>query len=406
MCVYFTFYTIQDICSILLVPSAILSLSLQRKTKVLDTVADKLVRRYLMNKLPSLNDLFRYNRLVVSQIGLEKNDGVPKGFLFRREMLLLRKLAERTCRTRAEDENLKNMVYVDSNILREISQSEARLADRQGSVGNAETSGEHDGDGRETAEELLSRLKKKMTIHTSLSEEVANLEREFGMQDRKRREVLEELRKREVERGAKLVSLDLGSHKERLSHSVRKAMRSVPHPVAIITSSETLNEEGASIAHRGLTVSSFNTVTLDPTPIVSFNIKAPSSTYDAIQKSKKFIVHIPAANLVGSRMASLFANPSENPFDAQRDLLLEDFQQDDSNEPPLLQVKAAFSFAVHCDLLKEVNIGDHYVVFGKATGISHGETSKAALAYMNGAYAVAGGSRHLNESGVDPPPLK
>ncbi|RMZ91866.1 hypothetical protein DV736_g886, partial [Chaetothyriales sp. CBS 134916] len=80
-------------------------------------------------------------------------------------------------------------------------------------------------------------------------------------------------------------------------------MRSVPHPVAIITSTSTYTtptsdsnssaSAGTSLdLFRGATVSSFNTVTLIPSPIVSFNITRHSSTFRAIQLSGMFNVHL------------------------------------------------------------------------------------------------------------------
>ncbi|EKG10803.1 Flavin reductase-like FMN-binding protein [Macrophomina phaseolina MS6] len=41
-----------------------------------------------------------------------------------------------------------------------------------------------------------------------------------------------------------------------------------------------------------MTVSSLNTVSLDPEPIVSFNIRTPSSTWDAIQANKSLRIHL------------------------------------------------------------------------------------------------------------------
>ena len=61
-------------------------------------------------------------------------------------------------------------------------------------------------------------------------------------------------------------------------------MRTVPHPVMVVTAEE---RNGKS---KGLLVSSFNTVTLSPEPIVSFNIKLPSSTYDGILRSRRFSI--------------------------------------------------------------------------------------------------------------------
>lgn len=62
-------------------------------------------------------------------------------------------------------------------------------------------------------------------------------------------------------------------------------MREIPHPLTVIVAQDTTTI-GAPPA--GLLVSSFNTVTLHPTPYVSFNLKLPSSTYDAIKASRTF----------------------------------------------------------------------------------------------------------------------
>ena len=68
-------------------------------------------------------------------------------------------------------------------------------------------------------------------------------------------------------------------------------MRATPHHLTTIISytSKTHESDGkASKSPRGLLVSSFNTITLSPTPYVSFNIKLPSSTFDAIGESGSF----------------------------------------------------------------------------------------------------------------------
>jgi len=61
-------------------------------------------------------------------------------------------------------------------------------------------------------------------------------------------------------------------------------MRSIPHPITIILSTSLSSPDTPA----GLLVSSFNTITLHPTPYVSFNIKLPSSTYSAISSSGTF----------------------------------------------------------------------------------------------------------------------
>ncbi|EER45412.1 putative oxidoreductase [Histoplasma capsulatum H143] len=83
-------------------------------------------------------------------------------------------------------------------------------------------------------------------------------------------------------------------------------MRRVPHPVAIITSTDPRSPT-AQTAFRGMTVSSFNTVTLYPETIVSFNVKLPSETFNAIDASSRFLVHLLAPTNTTARLARDFS---------------------------------------------------------------------------------------------------
>ena len=68
---------------------------------------------------------------------------------------------------------------------------------------------------------------------------------------------------------------------------MRGLMREIPHPLTVIVAQDPTTT-GTATPPAGLLVSSFNTVTLHPTPYVSFNLKLPSSTYDAIKASRTF----------------------------------------------------------------------------------------------------------------------
>jgi flavin reductase (DIM6/NTAB) family NADH-FMN oxidoreductase RutF len=186
-------------------------------------------------------------------------------------------------------------------------------------------------------------------------------------------------------------------------------MRQVPHPVAIITSTH-IHQPGA-IEHqwRGATVSSFNTVTLDPEPVVSFNIKQKSATYSAIKASNYFTVHALSDTTDAGQLATRFAAGNQKlPFhDGQGGIcgfvsytVLEPGEAKQSSEPKRVPPKINFStsdataarkkdldldfdvetttppekpksnlvrFRLECEFLsdKTVQIGDHVVVFGR-----------------------------------------
>ncbi|KAL1964330.1 hypothetical protein VTN77DRAFT_7015 [Rasamsonia byssochlamydoides] len=96
-----------------------------------------------------------------------------------------------------------------------------------------------------------------------------------------------------------------------LSHQVRLLMRRVPHSVAIITAADRCTPPQGKPIFRGMTVSSFNTVTLDPEPVVSFNVRRPSETLNALQSSGRFLVHLLAPSAATAKLARDFSRGNE-----------------------------------------------------------------------------------------------
>lgn len=99
-----------------------------------------------------------------------------------------------------------------------------------------------------------------------------------------------------------------------LPTSMRRLMRIVPHPVTVITTTTRQihekpeeNEDLPIQDFRGMTISSFNTVTLDPVPIITFNIRNPSSTLDAIKHNGFFLLHLLTQSPHGRSIAETFA---------------------------------------------------------------------------------------------------
>jgi flavin reductase (DIM6/NTAB) family NADH-FMN oxidoreductase RutF len=68
---------------------------------------------------------------------------------------------------------------------------------------------------------------------------------------------------------------------------------------------------------RAMTVSSFTSLSLDPTPSVIFNISLPSHTYTAIESSRRFNVHVLNDNEAGALLAQRFAK-GHSRFDMDR----------------------------------------------------------------------------------------
>ncbi|KAL4955613.1 flavin reductase like domain-containing protein [Aspergillus filifer] len=103
-----------------------------------------------------------------------------------------------------------------------------------------------------------------------------------------------------------------------LSTQIRLLMRRVPYPVAIITSTDptptpsrsqspSRTDQTFPTRYRGMTVSSFNTVTLTPEPVISFNVRQPSETLHALLSSGRFLVHLLATDKRAADLARDFA---------------------------------------------------------------------------------------------------
>ena len=169
-----------------------------------------------------------------------------------------------------------------------------------------------------------------------------------------------------------------------ISSKVRELMRRVPHPVAVVTSTDAAIGRNA---WRGATISSFNTVTIEPTVIVSLNIKRPSATFDAIESSGHFLVHLLAPNDAAARLAQAFTKGNyESPFhDPTYDLRAIPTTQPGMNStqivtPPLIQVSKGpqpVAFHLNCHYIRDktVELGDHVVLFGDVTDAQRGEGS-------------------------------
>lgn len=179
-------------------------------------------------------------------------------------------------------------------------------------------------------------------------------------------------------------------------------MRHVPYPVTIITATDTSESPDKGPARwRGATVSSFNTVALYPHPVVTFNIKRPSSTLDAIQATGHFNAHLFSYSREAKRIATKFTKGNAGSPFHDKDGNLESFALDAERQandlPPLLFSETNSEvrmnpFRFQCRLLedKSVEIGDHVVLFGEVSRVIWGEkgleSSAQCMVYVNGRY--------------------
>ncbi|KAJ9289762.1 hypothetical protein DTO021C3_2833 [Paecilomyces variotii] len=170
-----------------------------------------------------------------------------------------------------------------------------------------------------------------------------------------------------------------------LSDQVRFLMRQVPHPVAIITATDP-NSPTPNEAYRGMTVSSFNTVTLYPEPVISFNVKRPSETLHALQTSGHFHVHLLAPSEATAKLARDFSRGNNNLQIVKGEGGFEFFSADSGSEttgqgrgPPVLQRRRKdnsnkdendsavidFPFIFECRAHpQKIEVYDHTIVLG------------------------------------------
>lgn len=157
----------------------------------------------------------------------------------------------------------------------------------------------------------------------------------------------------------------------------RSSMRAVSNPVAVITTGTVkIQGDWDNISElRGMTVSSFTPVTLSPVPVISFNIRTPSRTLEALDQSGHVIVHILASNTEGATIANAFTKPYDNPAEPFRNLHFMDRDisvYPTTNNPPKIAGPGVLT-RLACKLIldKRLKIGDHVIVFAQVLAVAH-----------------------------------
>ncbi|KAH9909937.1 flavin reductase like domain-containing protein [Xylariomycetidae sp. FL2044] len=101
--------------------------------------------------------------------------------------------------------------------------------------------------------------------------------------------------------------------------SLRTLMRQVPHPVVVVTALESPHGEHPVQEQRipvpvAMTLSSFTSLAIRPTPMVTFNASLPSRTYSAVQSCRAFNIHILSGDHSGARLADRFTRGNNSPM--------------------------------------------------------------------------------------------
>ncbi|KAI7707111.1 hypothetical protein KC353_g11834, partial [Hortaea werneckii] len=175
-----------------------------------------------------------------------------------------------------------------------------------------------------------------------------------------------------------------------LPEDMRAVLRPLTHPVVLITARDAAHpdlDQSTFIGCRGVTVSSFTAVTLFPQPIVSFNLKVPSRTWDAIASSQWLTAHILSANTDAATLTHAFTQPYPSPehaFHVIRKLGVEiSLPTNEPSRSPRLNHNEAVLAQVHARILpaKCVQAGDHVIVVAevKKVGIARREDERRPI---------------------------
>ncbi|KAJ8065171.1 hypothetical protein OCU04_005883 [Sclerotinia nivalis] len=189
-----------------------------------------------------------------------------------------------------------------------------------------------------------------------------------------------------------------------LALEVRQVMRHIPHSVVVLTTPNLITVSGKPIEAAAMTLSSFTTLTLSPEPIVTFNIKRPSRTLDALKailhpdivpserpKDNYFHIHMLECGGPGAQLADHFSRGG--PISSEDLALI--YPTIRSASKTSRGIKKTFE----CQILQDgnggfIDVGDHTLVFGKVMSIGPVKTRRPrkekwkGLCYMHGDYRV------------------
>jgi flavin reductase (DIM6/NTAB) family NADH-FMN oxidoreductase RutF len=171
----------------------------------------------------------------------------------------------------------------------------------------------------------------------------------------------------------------------KLREGVRNVMRKVPASVAVITVASFAGEKPRPVP-MGVAVSSFTTVSLDP-PLVSFNLKKPSQTLDAIRKANgRFRAHFLQADREGARIIELFCNGNHaKAYDEREKSLNLRMPVKDKTLPPQI-LDDAVQAALNCSVIQGMSTGDHVILVARVNGVDPCKTQDPAISYVDGKY--------------------
>ncbi|WDK23238.1 flavin reductase like domain-containing protein [Colletotrichum graminicola] len=176
---------------------------------------------------------------------------------------------------------------------------------------------------------------------------------------------------------------------DELPEQLRGVMRRLAHSVVVCTATDRRGRP------RGMTMSSFVSLSMEPVPLVTFNVRTPSRTLQAIQDEGSgglFNIHVLAEGAEGARVAEWFTRGNG----AAGEGLFRELPDgvgvcEEDGAAPVLEGKGVL-YVLRCRALGEgmVRVRDHVVVVGEVEGVLRGEGEGFGLVYADRRYRVLG----------------
>ena len=191
---------------------------------------------------------------------------------------------------------------------------------------------------------------------------------------------------------------------EDVPSAVRVVMRHTPAPVVILRLPPREEETKADSPARGLTLSTLTTLSLNPDALVTFNIRLPSSTYDALMGSsppsfphrpgtpaQTFKIHFLAATHAAAVLAQHFsgAPPTLRALAGS------------SGRATVHDLNAASRAVLTCRLLprERLLVADHAVLVAKVVAVRHPRAAEPGAPPHRSARSLL----YLNRHYITPP---
>lgn len=148
-------------------------------------------------------------------------------------------------------------------------------------------------------------------------------------------------------------------HDKALPEQVRLVMRKLPQPVVVVTTAD-------KNMRRGVTVSSFTPITLQPEPLVSFCVRVPSRASDLLHSAGGMVINMLSHDQVQQSVA--FSSP--NKTDQFKDI---PFYDDPSTGLPVLMGTLG---SMHCKVQQVLKLGDHELWITRVVKVDQGVGGK------------------------------